>query len=169
VHRTTTETTASCVVRHLPEGSFASVPDMEFVCTTHDPRKGAHLIRAALVTASNGLTVTPAMRTWSALGWYGMAGYAALRAACCPDAPAIELPEPAKNCAPIGPVLDEIGKGAVSGANLDDPLERFQTAIGCEVENRRAAAFWQKGRPGGAEPTALRGLLESVAKPRPAE
>jgi hypothetical protein len=168
IHRSATENTATCVVRHLPEGSFASVPDMEFLCTTHDPRKGDHLVRAALVNASNGLAVTPAMRMWSALGWYGMAGYATLRAACCPDAPPIELPPPATGCAAMGPILDELGRSAITGSGVEPAIERFQAAVSCEITQRRAAVFWQKGRPGGAEPTTLRGLIQSVSKPRPA-
>jgi hypothetical protein len=165
-HRIATENTATCVVRHLPEGSFASVPDMEFLCTTHDPRKGDHLVRAALVNASNGLAVTPAMRLWSGLGWYGLAGYATLRAACCPDAPPIELPTPGEGCDPMGPILDQLGKQAIVGTDVDASIAKFHATVSCEVEQRRAAAFWQKRRPGGAEPTLFRGLVQSVSKPR---
>ena len=41
------------------------------------------------------------------------------------------------------------------------------SGIATRAKVSRAAVFWQKGRPGGAEPTTLRGLIQSVSKPRP--
>ena len=167
VHRVAHETTAACVERHLPEGSFPTSPDMDFLCMTHDPREGDHLMRAALVNAAKGQAVTPAMRMWSGLTWYGMAGFAALRAGCCPDAPAIELPEPGTNCKALGPLLDALGRATVEDESVDATLADIRTTIGCEIENRRSVVFWRKDSPGGAEPTTLRGLLDHVRNPRP--
>jgi hypothetical protein len=84
------------VERHLPEGSLEARADMEFLCKTHDPRKGDHLLRAALASAAGADGDSPAVRVWKSLSWYGLAGYAALHAACCPDAPVLGLPVPGR-------------------------------------------------------------------------
>lgn len=165
-HRVAHESTGECVARHMPEGSVESAPNMDFLCTTHDPRKGDHLLRAALTREAEGKP-RAGLRMWNELTWYALAGYAALRAACCPDAPKIELPAPGPNCSALGPVLDELGRAAVSGGDTAGPLASFAQAIECEMGHRRGPVFWRKQKPGGAEPTTLRGLLASVETPRP--
>jgi hypothetical protein len=104
---------------------------------------------------------------WKSLTWYGLAGYAALHAACCPDAPVLELPVPGPDCKAFGPLLDELGRAAVTSGDVDYEMEQFQLAVVCEIDQRRAAVYWRKDRPDGAEPTTLRGLLKTIHAPRP--
>jgi hypothetical protein len=166
-HRVPTESTAECVVRHMPEGTFPKLPKMEFLCSTSDPRKGDVLFREALASTNGEGPPPAATRMWSTLSWYALAGFAALRTVCCPDAAPLELPAPALKCGALGPLLDEIGQSVASGSDVRAELSSFGAAVECELEHNRGPVYWQKRPPGGAEPTTLRGLLESVAKPRP--
>jgi hypothetical protein len=165
MHRVASETTSACAERHLPDASVETRLDVEFLCSTHDPRKGDHLLKAALASAAS--SEAPAVRMWSSLSWYALPGYAALRSACCPDAPPIELPLPGEGCSALGPLLDEFAKAAVTSGDVDHELEQFHAAVLCEIDQRRAAVYWRKERPGGAEPTTLRGLLTTIVRPRP--
>jgi hypothetical protein len=153
-----------CLARYLPEGSFVVEEEIGFLCSTHDPRVGDQQMRKTLIRAAGLERNTASTRLWRGLSWYGMAGFAVLRAACCPGAPPLELPEPGEGCDPIARVLDDLGREAVDDGDTEEPLVRFQAAIACEIRQRRSNVYWRDGRPSETEPIAVRDLVSRVRR-----
>lgn len=160
------ESIAACVARHLPALSFAKTPDMDWLCEVGDPRPGAQRLHGAVVRASNGRSITPAMQLWSPLTWYGMAEFAVLRGACCPDAAPLKLPPPSAGCQSMAEVLNQLATQVSEAANPTPTVQAFGDAVGCELRHHRQVTFWQKGRPGGGEAHDFEKLLESAMHPR---
>lgn len=154
---------ASCVTAHMPKGTFKRpLGDPAWLCTEKDPRAGADRLRVELVKGAAGGAPTEAMRTMSQMGWYDMPAFVVIRTGCCNDAPALELPEPAKGCDAMAPALTELGRAVTSGQNFDDTLKHFGDIARCETTARRTALFRKQAGPVPAEETAFRELVKHV-------
>jgi len=162
------EPVAACVARHLPAFSFMTTPDMDWLCQAGDPRSGARRLHGDIMRASNGHSVTPAMQLFSPLTWYGMAEFAALRGACCLDAPLLKLPAPSAGCRSMAEVLNGLATQVSEAANPEPQVQAFSKAIRCELRHNRQLAFWQKDHPSGGEAHDFEKLLESAMHPRSA-
>jgi hypothetical protein len=148
----------SCVIRQLPEDSFAHRPDFGWLCRTRDPREGVRNMRAALVAASGGRTVTPAMDLWSRMRWYAMAGFAVIRASCCESAEPLELPE-LSGCEPLDEILNEVATTVAAGRDHEAVLRRYTKSIRCNYRVGRAHLLWQRKGIGGGQQAAFLKLL----------
>jgi hypothetical protein len=152
----------SCVAAHLPKASFKKAPDFAWLCTEKDPRIGAERLRTAVVQGAAGGAPTDAMRSFSQLGWYDMPTFAVLRTGCCSDAPALELPEPAKGCDAMAAALTDLGKAVIAGQNFDDALKKYGDVARCEATAKRSILFRKQGPPLPTEETAFRELVKHV-------
>jgi hypothetical protein len=106
-----TDKLSSCVMGYMPKDTFGSAPDFSGVCEITDPRVGADKLRVAIVgSAPKVAGATEAQKIFARIGWYDMAAFAVVRAGCCPDAKALELPEPSKTCNSMAEALTLVGK-----------------------------------------------------------
>ena len=153
------ERLAECVVRLLPSESFGKPPDFDWLCETKDPRQGHSKMRSTLVKYAGSKGLTPAMRLWSRLRWYGMAGFAVIRASCCANAEPLELPKVA-GCEPLEDILDELGAAVAQGNEYSAVLDRYTKNVKCNTLLGRAYIFRQKDRIRGGERSTFLKLLE---------
>lgn len=162
----TGDRTASCVAGYLPKGAFQqATPGFDWLCGEADPRTGAERLRTAIVFGGGQTQVTEAMKLMSRVGWYDMPIYAVVRAGCCPEAKALELPPPVEGCADMGQALREIAKNVLARQSFDEPLERYGKAANCEVAANRAYLFRHNGRPQFYQETAFRELVKAISSP----
>ncbi|HSN98808.1 MAG TPA: hypothetical protein VLS89_11005 [Candidatus Nanopelagicales bacterium] len=151
----------ACVAPLFPEGTFSKkIPDLSFVCTEPDPRRGVgHIKKQVVLGTANGL-VSDGMREWALLGWYELAAFAVLRARCCQDAPPLTLPPTPPPCAPLDKTLDELGAAAIAAPSIDDPAykavqKRFHDTLYCLVRTGGTSIFGHTGPPRGGQDTAF--------------
>ena len=102
------------------------------------------------------------MKTFSQLGWYEMAAFAAIRSTCCSELKPLELPEPTKGCDPLTTPLAGIAKAVGASESLDEPLARFEKAAKCETDAKRATLFHRTAAPSSNEGAAFKELMKSV-------
>jgi serine/threonine-protein kinase len=147
-----------CATPQFAEGTFSGIdPDLSFLCSETDPRRGASRLKSEVVRASTGRKVTEGMKEWSVLGWYEMAAFAIIRRRCCAAPQPLSLPAPTGGCKPLDRALDDLGDAATTaGADLEAALGAYTKAIHCAVSSGHASTYGQQGRPRGGEETALR-------------
>jgi hypothetical protein len=161
-----TDKVSSCVIGYLPKDTFGTAPDFSGLCEQTDPRAGADKLRVAVVaSAPKAGGVTEAQKLFSRLGWYDMAAFAVIRAGCCPDAKALELPEPGKSCDKMADALQELGKEVVVSHSVEEPLKKYTAAIECELRVGRGQLFRRAERPGSGEDAAFLELVKAVQAP----
>jgi serine/threonine protein kinase len=156
---------ATCVAGYLPKGAFVATPKVDWLCDESDPRLGAERFRTAIVHGGAGTQITEAMKLFSRIGWYDMAAFAVARGGCCTDAKPIELPPPVEGCADMGQALREIAQNVLASQPFDEPAERYNKAINCEVAANRAYLFRHTGRMMAYQETAFRDLVKSTEAP----
>ncbi|MBN2196091.1 MAG: hypothetical protein JW751_24960 [Polyangiaceae bacterium] len=150
----------TCVQRQFPEGSFRKSVDLEPLCTTTDPRRGAWLLRIAVVKAGGRGAATPAMDIWSRMGPYGMAGFSVVRAACCPSAAPIQLPV-LRGCPPLTPIVEDLGRASVKAEPIEPVLERYAQNLRCQFAHGNGYAFELRRPPDELQEAAFHRLLEA--------
>jgi hypothetical protein len=156
---------ATCVAGYLPKGAFVATPKLDWLCGETDPRLGAERFRTAVVKGGAGTQITDAMKLFSRIGWYDMAAFAVARGGCCADAEPIELPVPIEGCADMGQALREIAKNVLASQPFDEPAERYNKAINCEVGANRAYLFRHTGRMQHYQELAFRDLIKATEAP----
>lgn len=156
--------TTTCVSAHLPSDTFQKEQDLEWVCKERDPRKGADLLRVAVVKGAGG-TVTEASKLFSKLSWYDMAVFASARAGCCADAEKIQLPDPADGCDRMDDALDKLGLAVTDATDLDEPLQSYQKVVECELEKKRASLYRRDPQLSETSAGAFKELIEK-SKPQ---
>jgi eukaryotic-like serine/threonine-protein kinase len=161
-----TDKLSSCVMGYLPKNTFATAPDFSGICDQTDPRAGADKLRVAVVaSAPKTAGATDAMKLFSRIGWYDMAVFAVVRAGCCPDAKALELPEASKSCGSMAEALQDVGKEVVANHPAEESLKKYTAAISCELKLGRGPLFRKAEHPAGGEDTAFLELVKSVQTP----
>jgi hypothetical protein len=161
-----TDKLSSCVMGYLPKNTFGSAPDFSGVCDVTDPRIGADKLRVAIVASAPKINgATDAMKIFARIGWYDMAAFAVVRAGCCPDAKALELPEPSKACGSMSDALQEVGKEVVANHAPEESLKKYTAAIHCELNVGRGQAFRKAERPAGGEDAAFLELVKAFQTP----
>jgi serine/threonine-protein kinase len=161
-----TDKLSSCVMGYLPQNTFGSAPDFSGFCDQTDPRAGADKLRVAIVaSAPKTGGATTAMKIFARIGWYDMAAFAVVRAGCCPDAKALELPEASKTCSSMSEALQEVGKEVVANHPAEESLKKYTAAIHCEVNVGRGQLFRKAERPAGGEDSAFLELVKSFQTP----
>jgi serine/threonine-protein kinase len=130
----------------LPATFEASRPNLYFLCTEPDPRKGADALGTEVVLGKGHREVTPAMREWDQLGWFQMAMFAVVRATCCETAPPLERTPGAGACEFDGALM-ALGEAVTYGGEDDcsAAVDRYLAAIQCLVDAHYANAFGEKG------------------------
>jgi hypothetical protein len=154
---------ATCVSGYLPQGAFIdTTPDFAWICAQPDPREGGTKLRATVIVARPKDRVNEALKIFGRLGWYEMAAYAVVYRGCCADAPPLTLPEPAAGCPKLDAALNAVGREAVGGGSVDEPLKAVAAAIECEVKANHAGVYRRQGKPGTGEEEAFRELLKLI-------
>jgi len=156
--------TASCVSGYLPKGAFANAPNLEWLCTEPDPRKGADRLRSAIV-AGAPTTASDAMRLFGRLGWYDMAAYAVVRAGCCGEGKTLELPKPSQKCGDMGQALTKLGHSIMANGEVEQALEAYASSVQCEISAGRAKEFKHEARVDGGEVSTFRELIRGALQP----
>jgi len=161
-----TDKVSSCVMGYLPKNTFGSAPDFSGLCDQVDPRSGADKLRVAIVaSAPKTGGATEAMKIFARIGWYDMAAFAVVRAGCCPDAKALELPEASKTCSSMAAALQEVGTEVVANHPAEEPLKKYTAAIHCELNVGRGQVFRKAERPAGGEDSAFLELVKAIQSP----
>lgn len=155
------EELGSCMMAQLPPGAFANTPSAEWLCLTTDPRRGADLIRTALVRDPPAGDVTDGMRLWSRLNWYRMAGFTVIRARCCKDAAPLVLPR-SSHCGDLGSILNELARVVAARSAYHATLDAYTQTVRCYSLAGLARPFHLEFPLGGGEETALRELLAAM-------
>ena len=155
---------AACVIRQFPEDTFHNEPNFDWLCVTDDPRAGQRRMRSALVTAAGARRLTNAMRLWSRMRWYRMAGFAVVRAACCENAAPLTLPR-LPGCEPLEQILGQLGQAVIRNEDIDDIVGRYTTSIKCNLGMQRRHVFRQTGSLGGGQKQAFEQFLKACQEP----
>jgi hypothetical protein len=150
---------AACMASHLPKGTFAKTPEVDWLCSETDPRAGAEKLHTAIVAAAPRGTVTDAMKIFSRIGWYAMPAFAVVRAGCCPDAKPIELPE--DKCS-MSSALRDVGDAVEAAKDVAEPLKKYTESIHCELNHGGAKLLRRAERPVGGEDTAFLELVKHL-------
>jgi serine/threonine protein kinase len=153
---------ASCAAGYLPKGTFVKSPELGFICDEADPRTGADKLRSAIVAAGPKGAPSEAMKIFSRLGWYDMAAYAVVRAACCENSKSVTLPNPSAKCSRMDEALNDVGAAVGSMRSPDDALKKYTEAVHCEVSAGRGAEFRRAQRPAAGEDTAFLELVKTA-------
>jgi hypothetical protein len=61
--------------------------------------------------------------------------------------------------------LREIGRAAVEGLSIDEPLKAYTSAVHCELSAGRTKLYGRAEHPAGGEDTAFRALLDVLKQP----
>lgn len=158
------EEIAACVARVSPPESFRAPPRVAWLCEDADPRAGYRHMKVAVVLGSTG-RVTPAMSLWSRLNWYGMAGVAILRGACCGEPRPFELP-PTTGCDDTADALNELARTVATRGDVAPAVERYGKSVRCQSSSGRSAYFELKASLGGGEATTFQEVLDFLLKQR---
>jgi len=151
---------AACMAGYLPKNTFATTPDVEWLCKETDPRAGADHLRVAVVKAApKGGSPSDAMKIFSRIGWYDMTAFAVVRAGCCPEAPPITLPD--AKCG-MDTALRDVGDAVISTRDLAEPLKKYTESIHCELNRGGAKMLRRSERPAGGEDTAFLELVKHL-------
>ena len=129
-----------------------------------DPRAGYRQMKVAVVVGGAG-RVTQAMSLWSRLNWYGMAGVAVLRGACCGEPRPFELP-PTTGCDDTADALNELARTVAARQEVVPAVERVGRSLRCQSRSGRSAYFDLKASLGGGEATTFQEVLDFVLKQR---
>jgi hypothetical protein len=150
---------AACMASHLPKGTFAKTPDVDWLCSETDPRVGAEKLHTAIVAAAPKGAVTDAMKIFSRIGWYALPAFAVVRVGCCPDAKPIALPE--EHCS-MAQTLTDVGEAVEEAKDVTEPLKKYTDAIHCELNHGGAKMLRRAERPVGGEDTAFLELVKHL-------
>jgi hypothetical protein len=102
------------------------------------------------------------MKIFARLGWYDMAAYAMVRAACCESPKPLTLPAPDSTCSAMDEVLRDLGSTIAAAKPYEEALKKYTATIHCELNVNQGAKFGHTQRPAGGEDTAFGDLLHSV-------
>jgi len=151
------ENRLQCLRQLFPPATFeAGRPNLYFLCTEADPRKGADALGAEIVLGKGHRDTTPAMREWDKLGWFQMAMFAVVRASCCEAAAPLQSGLSDDACQLDGALI-AIGEAVAHGGEDDFAVAvaRYLDAIRCLVNSHYAYAFGEKGPPASREHPAF--------------
>lgn len=154
----------SCVAGYLPPKTFATAPDLSFVCSETDPQRGADKLRSAIVSGAPKGQLTDAMKIFARLGWYELAAFAVVRAGCCPEAPPLSIPSLSESCQ-FNERLRELGEAVVAMKPVEPVLARYTSSIHCELNLGGKPSLRRKERPAGGEDTAFLELVRKLEAP----
>ena len=115
-------------------------------------------MRAVLVRGGGQKRLTEAMNLWSRLRWFGMAGFAVVRSACCGHPEPLELPEQ-PNCGPTVAVIESLADTVVHNQPLEEALGRYRKHMACQSYYGRIAQFGLTLPLGGGQEQAFLTLL----------
>lgn len=132
---------SACVMSYLPKETFGKSPNVEWACTEKSARTGANKLRAEVVARAPKGSVSTAMRLFSKMGAYDQLAFSVVRAGCCPDAPALALPDPSNGCERMAEIVNSVGKQVVDGQAYESSLSKFAETLECEVKAGRGAEF----------------------------
>jgi hypothetical protein len=146
---------SACVASYMPKKSFDKSPDLSWVCSVDNPRKGADQLRGAVVSNAPGRQVSSAMKLFSRMGWYDMLPFSVVRAGCCSDTAALKLPEPSEGCKRLDSLATAIGRQVVDGQDFEATLDQYTEATQCEVKAGQGARYKKPTAPAGGEREAF--------------
>ena len=101
------------------------------------------------------------LRLFSKMGAYDQLAFSVVRAGCCPDAPALTLPDPSEGCGRMDEIVNHLGKQVVDGQAYEASLSKFAETLECEVKAGHGAEF-RGNMPQAKE--GREGFIEYVAE-----
>ena len=159
----------ACVADLFEDDTFAgSKPRFDFVCAEEDPRKVADAMRVEIVLGKGRRTVTPAMKTWTELGWYQLAFVAVARTRCCPDEVGDMQSELGGAPCRYDASLSDLGHAVVHGddEHLDTALTDYASAVNCLSDAPTKDVYGFERPAGGDEPSLFRNVIAPLRSSR---
>ncbi len=181
-----------CVRSYFPNESFATDPDLEFVCKNENLLDVAQRLNALAVElpansadagsqnsrattdpqsstvadASIELVVTAGgalSRTWQ-LGWYELVATGIIQRGCCPEPPAIRLPMSTGWCQQLQSVVTNIANLSTKPADISPAVRAFDETITCLMSQGRHTVYPYKGVPTPVQKAADHQFLTRAAE-----
>lgn len=152
----------------FPEDSFSddNIGSVDFVCNETNGIKAAEGIKKALVTAGSA-KASGGMKEWSVLGFYSLAATSVIRGRCCPNAPALTMPESPKPCESIGDAMTSLSTIAEKRGKKQDAITAlggFEKSVRCILKTQSQKSFGDYGELKGGEATTFEKTLSRALK-----
>lgn len=158
--------TAVCFATMLPEKAFGHFqPKLDRLCSDTRAYNTMLYLKAAIVRAGGSMAVTPAMDEWSKLGWFETAAFAAMRAHCCPDAPALRTGETLSRCK-MEEALAYIANAVDDDARMKEATEQYALAARCIALAGGGYAWGRYSAPYGGEEVFFNRVYDRLKKAR---
>lgn len=142
---------SACVAGLMPKDTFALPQDFSFLCDEPDVRKGLPRVRSRIVAGGRG-ALTAGANEWSRFGWYELAVYGVMRAACCPEAAPVQLPDSIPPCPSLGPLVEHVARAvAARSADTDLHVQDFERAATCVHGHGSVPYSYESGPLGGGQ------------------
>lgn len=158
--------TAACFATMLPEKPFGHFkPKLDRLCTDTRAYNTMLYLKAAIVRAGGSMAVTPAMDEWSKLGWFETAGFAAMRAHCCPDAPALTTGSKLSRCK-MEEALAYIANAVDDDTRMKEATVHYAEAARCIALAGGGYAWGRYSVPYGGEEVFFNRVYDRMKKAR---
>lgn len=156
------DSTASCVTGYLREGLVPKGITLDWLCSETDAIRAASRLRP--VFAAGAQSTSAPTSQFKSLGWYALAAVAALRTACCSEAPATTVGGVDASCPTFAASLAELGRAAASSQSLDVPIKKFSHEAACAAHGKPPAPLPSEP-PTAAQEIAFRDLFRPPQAP----
>ncbi len=176
---------------YYPADTFATDPDLEFVCKNENlvdvtQQLNALAILVSADTADGGVLdgagslptqrapppVTSgalvvkagsATRTWQ-LGWYELLATGIIQRNCCHEPPPIKLPATTGWCQQLQVVVTNIANQSTKSGDISSAVRAFDEAITCLMSQGKHTVFSYKTVPSSAQKAAFQQFLTHAAE-----
>jgi hypothetical protein len=147
-------TPGACMRALFPEDTFASEPDLPFVCEESAAATAVTQLKTRIVVEGRGRAATGGMKEWAVLGFYEVAGLSLLRGRCCPSAPPLTVADadPCKLAEAVNAV-GEASKPGAPKADLDAAVKQFDGEVRCLMKIQQTKRFGYDPLLGGEAST----------------
>jgi serine/threonine-protein kinase len=157
---------AKCFESLLPKNAFGRYePKLDKACSKKYAYDAMLVVKTAIVRAGGSYTVTPAMQEWSNMGWFETAAFAAMRAHCCPDAPALKAPKRQAMCK-MEEALAYITNAIDDEKEMKDALKKFYEGARCVARRGGGPAWGRFDAPYGGEEKYFDKIYQRIRKAR---
>jgi serine/threonine-protein kinase len=158
--------TTQCFAALLPEKAFGRYKTkLDKACEKSYAYDAMLVVKTAVVRAGGSYTITPAMQEWSNMGWFENAAFAAMRAHCCPDAPALKAPKKLAHCK-MEEALAYIANAIDDDKEMEIATDKYFKAAKCIARRGGAGAWGRFDAPSGGEVKYFNKVFERIKKAR---
>lgn len=171
---TSPEARDACVLAHFNASTTSARQDLAFACSAGDFRGvtlrlhrllGGHVRRRGATEARDDGGTGP-IEAPGSLGWYELPATAIVRAACCENAEAVDLPKSVGSCEQLGDVVGLMAKSLESEDDLGAAENRFDLAVRCLIGRKGTSAYVYSLEPTAQSRQAFESFVQRARKYR---